>query len=91
MYKNASGLRKISDEWEPDEEFQYAAAGIKPRASQFFLLGTKFAILMRGVRRDNFAELAYRLNRGGKLNAKGQPWTHFSVRVFVKAFLPQLN
>ena len=99
VYKNAWGLRKISDERDEEADKEYwrrnrAAAGIEPKASDGFISGTKLAVLLGGGHNRGYVRLAIamntyiRINKRRAFNALGRPWTHEQVKVFVERFLP---
>jgi hypothetical protein len=98
MYKHAiafKGWRHLPDTRDDEmiRRSQRASAGVEPRASKSFVIRTKIAIIFCGnYRRRDYVRLAHQLNTygkfGRKFDAKGQFWTHSSLKTFMDAFLP---
>jgi len=92
MYKRAWYRGRVSDELEPyNKEVRranLAAAGVRPPASQDFIDGVKLALNSPKFPKYNHSLQARGLNRMRVYDANGEPWTHSSLRTFLKYFMP---
>jgi hypothetical protein len=95
MYKHAFYRPRLSDELEPYNKdvrrANLAAAGVKPPASQDFIDGVKLALNTPKFPKYNHALQSKALNRMRVYDANGEPWTHSSLRTFLKYFVPFSN